>query len=175
MDSLTGLHAAGRVFARQSHESARYNALLARYRVVLSERGYNAEIYRDVARRHNALVLEVDRLEPPDRVSGKLTLTLQLVVLTRHFLRKRGKICVNALLSALEHEKPPDVEGNDRVENAKQLNEKRAGCVVHLLSALACFSLGCFVTAQTPSPSIPSRTGIISVMSAGASVIGLPR
>lgn len=58
-----GLDAAAGVFARRSGEAARYNALLARHRVVLAERDYNAQIYRDVARRHNRLVLEVERLK----------------------------------------------------------------------------------------------------------------
>lgn len=53
-----GMHAAAQVFVRRASEAQ----LRQRYLQVLAERDFNAQIYREVARQHNALLLEVDRL-----------------------------------------------------------------------------------------------------------------
>ena len=53
-----GANAAAQVFARRASEAQ----LRRRFLQVLAERDFNAEIYREVAHKHNALVLENQRL-----------------------------------------------------------------------------------------------------------------
>jgi hypothetical protein len=53
-----GVNAAARVFVRRASEAQ----LRQRYLQVLAERDHNAAIYREVAHKHNALVLENQRL-----------------------------------------------------------------------------------------------------------------